>query len=151
VLERAGIRDYVVDGGGDMRFATSSPDRPWRIAVEHPRRAGQALGTLSLTTGAVATSGDYQWFFERDGVRFHHILDPAIGRPASRSVSATVLAERAVDADALATGLFVMGPDAGITLAERLPGVEALIIAPDLSLHTTSGFPHLVPAPPEGS
>jgi FAD:protein FMN transferase len=151
VLERAGIHDYVVDGGGDMRLATSSPDRHWEIALAHPRRDGEALGTLELTTTAVATSGDYQWFFELDGVRYHHILDPATGRPASRSVSATVLAERAVDADALATCLFVMGPDAGIELAESLPGVEALIIAPDLSLHATSGFPPLAVAPPEPS
>ncbi len=151
VLDRAGIRDYVIDGGGDMRVAASSPDRPWQIKVAHPRRDGEALGTLALASGAVATSGDYQWYFERDGVRYHHIIDPAIGRPATRSVSATVLAERAVDADALATGLFVMGPEAGIALVERLPGVEALIIAPDLSLHPSSGFPTLTTTPPEAS
>ena len=151
VLERAGVGDYVIDGGGDMRLATSSPERPWKIALAHPRRDGEALGTLELTTTAVATSGDYQWYFELDGVRYHHILDPTTGRPASRAMSATVLAERAVDADALATGLFVMGPDAGIALAERLPDVEALIIAPDLSLHATSGFPPFAAAPPEPS
>ncbi len=148
LLERAGIRDYVVDGGGDMRLATSSRDRTWPIAIAHPRRQGAALGTIELTTTAVATSGDYEWYFERDGVRYHHILDPATGRPATRSVSATVLAEAAVDADALATGLFVLGPTDGMALAERLPGVEALIIAPDLSLHATSGFPPFATVPP---
>jgi thiamine biosynthesis lipoprotein len=150
-LERAGIRDYVVDGGGDMRVATSSADRSWPIDIAHPRRPGMPLGTLELTTTAVATSGDYEWYFERDGVRYHHIIDPASGHPAARSMSTTVLAERAVDADALATGLFVMGPLEGIALAERLPGVEALIVAPDLSLHATSGFPTLVPRPPAAS
>jgi thiamine biosynthesis lipoprotein len=145
VLERFGVVDYVVDGGGDMRVSTSDGGRPWEITVTHPRRTDQGLGTVSLSTGAIATSSDSQWYFEQDGIRYHHILDPATGRTARRSVSATVIAPTALDADALATGLFVMGPDRGITLAEELPGVEALLVAPDLSMRTTSGFPTLLP------
>jgi thiamine biosynthesis lipoprotein len=145
VLERFGVVDYVVDGGGDMRVSTGDGGRPWEISVAHPRRSGQALGTVSLTSGAIATSSDSQWYFEQDGVRYHHILDPATGRPARRSISATVIAPTALDADALATGFFVMGPDRGITLAEELPGVEALLVAPDLSVRTTSGFPSALP------
>lgn len=147
VLERAGIHDYVVDGGGDMRVSGGPHGGTWQITIAHPRRAAPALGVLSLEAGAVATSGDYQWFFEHDGVRYHHILDPATGRPASRAVAATVIAPTAMDADALATGLFVMGPAAGIALAERLDGVEALLVGPDLSVHATSGFPALAPPP----
>jgi thiamine biosynthesis lipoprotein len=144
VLDTWGVMDYVVDGGGDMRVSSAGKDDPWKIRVAHPRRPGEALGTVDLRSGAIATSGDYEWFFEVDGVRYHHILDPATGRPARKCVSATVIAENAVDADALATGLFVMGPSEGLALAERLPGVEALLIAPDLSVHTTSGFPDVV-------
>jgi thiamine biosynthesis lipoprotein len=144
VLERSGITDYVVDGGGDMRLSTGDDGEPWQIKLAHPRVPHQPLGTVGLRSGAIATSGDYEWYFERDGVRYHHILDPTSGRPARRSVSATVIAERALDADALATGLFVMGPERGIALAERLSGIEALIIGPDLSVHATSGFPTLV-------
>ena len=140
VLESHGITDYVVDGGGDMKISTSSLDGHWPIRIAHPRRDA-ALGTIELASGAIATSGDYQWYFIADGVRYHHILDPATGRPARRTISATVIAANAVDADALATGLFVMGPDDGLALAEGLPGVEAMLIAPDLSVHTTSGFP----------
>lgn len=151
VLERAGIHDYVVDGGGDMRVSTGSFGRPWEIEVAHPRTSDRSLGTVALSSGAIATSGDYQWYFEREGVRYHHILDPATGRPAGRSVSATVIAATALDADALATGLFVMGPRDGVALAERLAGVEALVIAPDLSHHATSGFPVLAAAPSEPS
>ena len=139
-----GIVDFVVDGGGDMRLSTSAAGEPWEIKLAHPRLPDQPLGTVALPSGAIATSGDYQWYFERDGVRYHHILDPASGRPARRSTSATVIAETAVDADALATGLFVMGPERGIALAEHLPGVEALIIDPELSVYSTSGFPALV-------
>lgn len=142
VLEHSGMVDYVIDGGGDMRLAASTAGRPWEIKVAHPR-LDQPLGTVALSGGAIATSGDYQWYFERDGVRYHHIIDPATGFPARRSTSATVIADTALDADALATGLFVMGPEAGIELAEQLPGVEALIVGPDLRVHTTSGFPTL--------
>lgn len=145
VLSRRGIVEFAVDGGGDMRLAVDEGGEPWRIAVAHPRRDGAALGTLALRSCAIATSGDYEWYFERDGVRHHHILDPATGRPARRSIAATVIAPTAIDADALATGLFVLGPERGLALAERLPGVEALIVAPDLSLHTSSGFPALLP------
>jgi thiamine biosynthesis lipoprotein len=144
VLERNGIADYVVDGGGDMRVASSAAAKPWEIDVEDPRRIGQSLGVVALSAGAIATSGDYQWYFERDGIRYHHIIDPATGYPARRSTSATVIADTALDADALATGLFVMGPEEGIALAEQLSGVEALIIDPDLSVHATTGFPKLV-------
>jgi len=144
VLEARGIMDYVVDGGGDMRVSSVGGTESWQIKVAHPRRPDEPLGVVELVSGAIATSGDYEWYFEADGVRYHHILDPATGRPARKCVSATVIAKRAIDADALATGLFVMGPSEGLALAERLPGVEALLIAPDLSVHTTTGFPHMV-------
>ena len=143
VLDSRGITDYVVDGGGDMRVSTSASATRWPIQVAHPRQDAP-LGTVSIASGAIATSGDYEWFFEHAGVRYHHILDPATGRPARKSLSATVIAPSAVAADALATGLFVLGPKDGLELAERLPGVEAMLIAPDLSMHTTSGFPTVV-------
>lgn len=143
ILEDRGITDYVVDGGGDMRVSTGSTGTSWPIRVAHPRRE-TPLGTVVVASGAIATSGDYEWFFEHSGVRYHHILDPATGHPARRSTSATVIAPSAVEADALATGLFVMGPREGLALAERLPGVEAMLIAADLSVHTTSGFPTVV-------
>jgi len=143
VLLERGITDFVVDGGGDMRVSTGSSGPSWPINVAHPRR-DVPLGTLGVASGAIATSGDYEWYFEAEGVRYHHILDPATGQPARRSTSATVIAPSAVEADALATGLFVMGPKEGLALAERLPGVEALLIAPDLTVHTTSGFPPVV-------
>jgi len=143
VLVSHGILDFVVDGGGDMRVSAGDGGQPWDIKLAHPRLADQSLGAVALHSGAIATSGDYQWYFDRDGIRYHHILDPATGQPARRSISATVIAETTLDADALATGLFVMGPERGIALAEQLPEVEALLIAPDLSIHVTSGFPEI--------
>ncbi len=150
ILEGRGIVDYVVDGGGDMRVSTAPSGASWPIEVAHPRR-DTPLGTVSIASGAIATSGDYEWFFEHSGIRYHHILDPATGRPARKSTSATVIAPSAVEADALATGIFVMGPLEGIALAERLPGVEAMLIADDLTVHTTTGFPIVVVLGPAGS
>lgn len=140
VLEAAGILDYVVDGGGDLRVRGTHDGRPWTVAIADPRRPDASLGRIEITEGSIVTSGDYERFFELDGVRFHHILDPRTGMPADRSIAVTVIAPDATRADALATGLFVLGPEAGIPLAESMPGVEALIVGPDESLHMTAGF-----------
>jgi thiamine biosynthesis lipoprotein len=141
VLEDRGITDYVVDGGGDLRLAGRGLAGPWTVDIAHPREPARSLGRVVLDRGAVATSGDYQWFFERDGVRYHHILDPRIGRPARRSVAVTVVAPTAMEADALATGLFVLGPQEGLSLVERLAGVEAFFMGPAMRAHFSSGFP----------
>ena len=143
VLEVHGIDGYIVDGGGDIRLAGSNVDRPWIVGIADPRREGRLQATLEPGRGAIVTSGDYQRYFEKDGVRYHHILDPATGRPARGSVAVTVIAPTAIDADALATGLFVLGPERGIETVERLPQVEALIFGPDLVVHRSSGFPEI--------
>jgi len=143
VLEAHGIDDYIVDGGGDIRLAGGNVDRPWIVGIAAPRREGHLHATLEPGRGAIVTSGDYQRYFEKDGVRYHHILDPATGRPAPGSVAVTVIASTATDADALATGLFVLGPERGIEVVEQLPEVEALIFGPDLILHRSSGFPEI--------
>jgi thiamine biosynthesis lipoprotein len=143
VLEAHGVRDYIIDGGGDIRVAGENVDRPWVVGIADPRRDGQLYATLEVGGGAIVTSGDYQRYFEKDGVRYHHILDPTTGRPARRSVAVTVVAGTATDADALATGLFVLGPERGIEIVESQPGVEALIFGPDLEIHRSSGFPEI--------
>jgi thiamine biosynthesis lipoprotein len=143
VLEAHGVADYIVDGGGDIRLAGRNVDRPWIVGVADPRRPGQLHATLEPGRGAIVTSGDYQRYFEKDGVRYHHILDPTTGRPGRGSVAVTVVAATATDADALATGLFVLGPERGIEIVEGLSGVEALFFGPDLAIHRSSGFPEL--------
>lgn len=140
VLEQHGVVNYLVDGGGDVRVRADDRPAPWRVGVAHPRRRGELLGQMQIERGAVVTSGDYERYFERDGVRYHHILDPRTARPARKSVAVTVFAERAARADALSTGLFVLGPDRGIELTRDLDGVEAMVVAPDGSLHATDGF-----------
>lgn len=141
VLEARGLTDYIVDGGGDVRVRGRNVGGPWRIGIAHPRRPGEMFGRVEIDSGAIVTSGDYMSFFERDGVRYHHILDPATGRPARGAVAVTVIAPDATGADALATGLFVLGPARGLALVERLPGVEALFFDADVQARASSGFP----------
>lgn len=130
-LERAGVESGVVDAGGDVGFVGTPPDgQGWRVGIKHPRAEG-LLGVAVVEGGSVATSGDYQRFVIIDGVRYHHILDPSTGYPARGVMSVTVAAGLAVNADALATAVFVMGPEEGMALIERTPGTEALIVAGD--------------------
>jgi thiamine biosynthesis lipoprotein len=147
VLRRRGFGRFVVDGGGDLRVEGTDLDGAWTVQIAHPRDPGRIFATLHLDRGAVVTSGDYVRYFERDGVRYHHILDPATGQPARRTAAVTVVAPNATDADALATGLFVLGPDRGLAALARLPGVEALFFDPQLQVRTSPGFPRIRQAP----
>lgn len=130
VLQESGIRSGLVDAGGDMRIFGQHPDNPrWRIGIRHPRPTQNSMvGVLETRARSIATSGDYERFFERDGIRYHHILDPETGAPSNRCVSVTVVAESAMMADAYATAVFVMGPERGMAFIESLPDVEGLIL-----------------------
>jgi thiamine biosynthesis lipoprotein len=130
VLGTLGVESAVVDAGGDVGFLGEATGGSWRVGVKHPRRDG-LLGVLTLDGGSVATSGDYQRFAVIGGVRYHHILDPSTGWPARGVISATVTAPDALSADALATAVFVLGPEAGMRLIEETAGVEALIVVGD--------------------
>ena len=89
------------------------------------------MAILPLEETAVSTSGDYERFFERDGVRYHHILDPTTGDSARRSMSVTILGPQATFTDALSTSVFVLGPEKGLELVNQLPGIDAIIIDED--------------------
>ena len=131
VLEAMGIETGIVDAGGDVGFAGLPPDADaWRVGIKHPRQDG-LLGVVDLSGGGIATSGDYQRYALVDSVRYHHILDPATGYPSRGVMSVTVATERAVDADALATAVFVLGPDEGLALIERTPGADAVVVVGD--------------------
>jgi thiamine biosynthesis lipoprotein len=86
---------------------------------------------LPLVDTAVSTSGDYERFFVEDGVRYHHILDPATGRSAADAWSVTILGPDATFTDALSTSVFVLGPERGLALIDRLPGIDAIVIDAD--------------------
>ncbi len=128
-LQARGITDAMVDTGSNIRaIASSLTSGKRRIWIRHPRRRSELYARFRMDEGCVATSGDYERFFFEDSVRYHHILDPHTGYPARRCVSVTVKAGSALEADALSTALFVMGPEKGLALAEQLDGMEAVFL-----------------------
>lgn len=149
LLER-GFADVMVEAGGDLRVhASSLTAGRQRIWVRHPRAADRFFARFKAGGGAVATSGDYERYFEQAGRRYHHLLDPQTGYPAwaaeasPQMLSATVVAPTAMLADAYATAIFVLGPAAGIALAEELERLEALVIyleAGELRWRATENF-----------
>lgn len=152
VLRAAGMRDGVVEISGDVRvFGLGPGRRPWRVGVQDPRGGSAPLVTIEIRDGAVSTSGDYERFFEVEGVRYHHILDPRTVRPAQGLISVTVLAPLAIDADALATAVLVMGAIDGMAFVERTAGVEALLIDPDQRRLVSSGWPAPLASPTPAS
>jgi len=141
ILRRAGIHDFMVQFGGDLYLSGERGDRPWRAAIRDPRGpADQPFAVLDLTDETLSTSGDYERFFIADGRRYHHIIDPGTGEPASGCRSVTIVAKRAVVADALSTGVFVMGPREGMALIERLPDVEGVIVSSSNEVLVSSGL-----------
>ena len=144
ILRQAGILSAAVNAGGDIGLLGARGDaNPWRIGIQHPRNSGKLLTTLILSDRAVVTSGDYERFFERDGIRYHHIFDPRTGYPAGDCQSVTVVALDVATADALTTAAFVLGPQLGLKLLEEVPQVEGLLVAIDGTLYRTSGFSEL--------
>jgi len=130
LLESRGISSYLVEIGGELRGRGHNPAGDhWRIGVERPASGERAVhDVITIDDAGVATSGDYRNFFEQDGQRYSHTIDPHTGRPVTHTLAAvTVISPRTMRADALATALMVMGPDAGYELADR-EGLAALFI-----------------------
>jgi thiamine biosynthesis lipoprotein len=136
VRELLPFRDFAIDAGGDLYLGGRNADgEAWSVGIRHPRADGRLIDVLRVSDKAVCTSGDY----EKRSDDAHHILDPATRMSADRAASATVVADTAMLADAVATAAFVLGPSAGVELCESL-GVEALIIDGNLTRHETDGL-----------
>ncbi|MFQ5597582.1 MAG: FAD:protein FMN transferase [Nitrospiria bacterium] len=140
VLEDFGIKNAVVMAGGDMLIRGKKGDTPWRVGLRNPNHQNEILAVLPLENQAISTSGDYERFFIKDGIRYHHILDTRTGFPADQSRSVSILAQDATTSDALSTSVFVLGPQKGMALIEALEGVEGIIIGPRGKVHLSSGL-----------
>ncbi len=146
-LKQAGLRDFVVQSGGDLYAAGRHGDRDWRVGIQDPRAGSQldrtaetSFAMLSLHDSAFNTSGDYERFVITDGKRYHHILDPKTGYPVAHTRSVTVLAPTAFLADTLDTAVFVLGVQRGLELIARQPGVEAVIVDAKNRVHMSPGL-----------
>lgn len=154
MMKAAGLKDFSIQAGGDLYVAGRRGDRPWRLGIADPRAPdGQIFARVELSDSTFSTSGDYERFFVKDGVRYHHILDPATGQPARLSRSVTIASTRAVIADGLSTGVFLLGPDEGMALIEKIPDVEGVIVGADNQVRISSGLQgkvEIVHPPTEG-
>jgi thiamine biosynthesis lipoprotein len=147
VLARHGLHDALIDGGGDMRASGRVQGRAWRVGVRDPLRPERLLGSIELSDGWVASSGDYERAFLYRGRRYHHILDPASGMPARGPRGVTLIARELRPINGLGTALMVGGKAAAARWLPALPGVEALLVNADGSRWTTAGLPaRLLPA-----
>lgn len=142
ILKEGGVHSGIVNAGGDLRSFGLKPGKHlWKIGVQDPDDPQDFAGVLKVGEASIATSGDYQRYFERDGIRYHHILNPETGYPARSGIrSATVLTSDCALADALATAAFVMGPEKGLKLLEDWKDVEGILISDDGVYHMTSGI-----------
>ena len=139
VLEKTGVTKAIIHAGGDMVVFQRNTDTPFIVGIQHPREK-KLLGEARLYNGAVATSGDYERFFIKDNVRYHHILDPKTGFPSKGVQGVTLIAKDPTEADALSTAVFVLGPEKGMALIERLKDVEGVIIDENGRVSVSSGF-----------
>jgi len=129
VLRKGGVENFLVTAGGDLAVSgAKGKGVPWTVGIQHPRFPAELIAKLRPAQAAVATSGDYKKFFSRGGERYHHILTPSTGLPARECQSVTIIAPSAMDADALATSVFVLGPKKGFALLEHFPDVQAIIV-----------------------
>lgn len=140
LLRDRGYRDFMIQSGGDLYVAGLSAGQPWRLGIADPRKPTQSFGSLDLSDGTFSTSGDYERGFVKDGLRYHHLIDPSTGYPAKGTRSVTVVTNRPVLADGLSTGIFILGPVRGMALVERLPDVEAVIVTDSNQVLVSSGL-----------
>ncbi|MGA1790915.1 MAG: FAD:protein FMN transferase [bacterium] len=140
-LKELGIKAGIVNAGGDLKVFGSKPGGiPWNIGIQDPEYSDRIMGSIVLTDTALVTSGDYERFIVYEGIKYHHIIDPKTGWPARGCKSVSIQYHRAFDADILSTAIFVLGPEKGMTLLERLPGVEGMIVDASGRIDVSSGW-----------
>ena len=143
LMKEAGVTSGLLVLGGNVQTVGAKPDgSPWRVEVQDPGgETGDSLGLLELVDQAAVTSGGYQRYFEEDGIRYWHILDPATGAPArSGLVSVTIVGNSGTLCDALSTTLFVLGKDKALDYWRENPGFEALLVDEDRNIWLTGGL-----------
>ncbi len=135
-----GIKNILVSAGGDTRILGDRNGRPWIIGVRHPVDRNRVIAKIPLVNEAISTSGDYERYFDEDGVRYHHIIDPKTGDSARSVHSVTIIGPVATDTDALSTSVFVLGPKKGMELLNSLARIEGIIVDADGNLLYSNGL-----------
>jgi thiamine biosynthesis lipoprotein len=141
VLKALGFTRAYVSAGGDSRIIGDRFGKPWMVGIRDPRKeAGEVITRIPLVNAAISTSGDYERFFEEDGVRYHHIIDPHTGHSASKVRSATVIGPYATRTDGLSKTAFVLGADKAMEIYNRLDDIDAIIVKLDGTVIHSKGL-----------
>jgi len=145
IIRKYGISNGCINLGGNIYVLGTPPGKnAWKIGVQHPRNSGEILGYLELKNEATATSGDYERFFEFNGKRYSHIINPQTGRPVSGTIATTIVAPTSTEVDALSTSVFVLGHEKGMELIKKIPNAEAMIAYEEkdgkIAIDMTQGF-----------
>ena len=128
MLRERGVQHALLTAGGDTRVIGDRRGQPWIVGIRHPRVADEVVTRLPLVDEAISTSGDYERYFEENGHRYHHIINPATGRPTEGILTVTVIGPDGTMTDGLDTAIFVLGVDKGLELIESYPEYETIIV-----------------------
>ena len=140
-LKARRIERAYVSAGGDSRIIGDRFGKPWMVGIRDPRKAaGEVITRIPLVDAAISTSGDYERFFEEDGVRYHHIIDPRTGHSASKVRSATIIGPFAMRTDGLSKTAFVLGPDEAMKIYNRIEDIDAIIVKLDGTVIYSKGL-----------
>ncbi|MBL8270647.1 FAD:protein FMN transferase [Steroidobacter sp.] len=140
VLQARGIEHALVTAGGDSRIIGDRFGKPWVVGIRHPDRKEEVIARIPLEDAAISTSGDYERYFDENGVRYHHIIDPKTGHSASKVRSATIIGPTATRTDGLSKTAFVLGPEKAIEIYNRLDDIDAVLVTPEGKVLYTKGL-----------
>lgn len=147
ILKARGIQHAVVTAGGDSRIVGDHLGRPWLVAIRHPDDPHKVVTRIPLSDIAMSTSGDYERYFDENGVRYHHIINPRTGHSASKVRSATILAPTATQTDGMSKTAFVLGPEKTLEIINRMPEYDAVFVCPDGRVLYSNGLRPPAPRP----
>ncbi len=140
VLQERGFTQALVTAGGDSRIMGDRFGNPWVVGIRHPDRKDEVIARIPLEDAAISTSGDYERYFDENGVRYHHIIDPKTGHSASKVRSATIIGPTATRTDGLSKTAFVLGAEKAIEIYNRLEDIDAILVTPDGQVLYTKGL-----------
>jgi thiamine biosynthesis lipoprotein len=140
VLQARGIEHALVTAGGDSRIIGDRFGNPWVVGIRHPDRKDEVIARIPLEDAAISTSGDYERYFDDNGVRYHHIIDPKTGHSASKVRSATIIGPTATRTDGLSKTAFVLGPERALEIYNGLEDIDAILVTPDGRVLYTEGL-----------
>ena len=140
ILQARGIQHALVTAGGDSRIIGDRFGKPWIIGIRHPDHKDQVIARIPLEDTAISTSGDYERYFDENGVRYHHIIDPHSGKSARKVRSATIIGPTATRTDGLSKTAFILGAEQALAIYNQLPDIDAILVTPDGRVLYTKGL-----------